>query len=43
MEGEGEADFIILDNNDKVGKHCLSFMGNRNGLTIRFKFYNKFI
>eukprot|EP00760_Papus_ankaliazontas_P025013 PhM_4_TR2456/c3_g1_i5/m.64715 len=36
-------DSYILDNNNSVGKNCLTFITDINGIKARFKIYNKFI
>jgi hypothetical protein len=35
--------FTILDNDYKVGKDCLSWIGSYNDMKIRCKLYNKFV
>ena len=43
-EGEGtNGHNIILNNNNTVSSHCLSFLRHTPEATIRYKFYNKFI
>ena len=37
------ADHKILDNSDKVGLNCLTFLTNDEMATVRYKFYSKFV
>ena len=37
------ADYTILDNDNKVGRNCLTFLTNDDNAAVRYKFYNKFI
>ena len=43
-EGDGgEADRVIVDNDYKVGRNCLTFTETLGGFTTRQKIYNKMV
>lgn len=44
LQGDNaQADHTILDNSDKVGNNCLTFITSDDISTVRYKFYNKFV
>ena len=44
QEGDGDvAERVIVDNDNKVGRNCLTFMETIDGFTTRQKIYNKMV